>query len=117
MGYFCKIFPKLSDFFGKCRFSRFSAIFSNPNFPIFFLIFVRNFARLSAPLCFNYLQVLREKNSSFIHYMKRTNDVSPLFGTTFPKIFPILLIALVVLSICGFDRKILKLFGIQYFSD
>lgn len=49
--------------------------------------------------------------------MGRTNDVSPLFGTTFPKIFPILLILLVIFSLCGFDKKILKLFGIQYFED
>lgn len=49
--------------------------------------------------------------------MGKTNDVSPLFGTTFPKIFPSLLVLLVVFSICGLDKKVLGFFGIHYFSD
>lgn len=49
--------------------------------------------------------------------MGGTNSVEPFFGTTFPLLFPCLLICLVILGLFGVDQKILKLFGIEYYND
>jgi hypothetical protein len=49
--------------------------------------------------------------------MGGTNTVAPLFGTTVPKFFPALLVFLVVFSLLGLDQKLLKFFGIEYFTD
>ena len=43
-------------------------------------------------------------------------NVAPLFGTTFPTIFPFLLTFLVLLGILGLDEKFMSLFGVSYYS-
>ena len=43
-------------------------------------------------------------------------DLVPIFGTNFPKFFPIVLIVLCFLTLIDFYGKILKLVGLKRFS-
>ena len=43
-------------------------------------------------------------------------DLVPIFGTNFPKFFPIVLIVLCFLTLIDFYGKILKLIGLKRFS-
>lgn len=72
----------------------------------------RNFSRVSAPLCFNIIQLFgREDETSFINGMGNFSIV-PLFGNTFPYFFPAVLLLFVLLNICN-------VYGIvrRYLSD
>ena len=99
-----KIFPKIPKV-KKSTFFNFSSI----------LTFFRNLARLSSALSFNYLEILKERRSSFVNYMKKI-DIAPLFGTSVPKLFPILLVLLSLCHLFNIGERLLALFGIRFYS-
>lgn len=74
-----------------------------------------NFSRVSAPLCFNFLQMIKLQNTSFTSVMGEINIV-PVFGSDFTMFFPIILVVLCLLILTNFYGKILNCLGLKQFQ-
>ncbi len=71
----------------------------------------RNCSRVSTPLGYNFLQIVNDKNTSFINVMGEANVV-PIFGETYNIIFPVILIILIIFNTFDIYALVAKQFGI-----
>lgn len=74
-----------------------------------------NFARVSAPLCFNFLNMIKVHNTAFNKVMGEINIV-PIFGSGFTSVFPITLIILCLFNIYDVYGKFLSYLGLKQFQ-
>jgi len=74
-----------------------------------------NFARVSAPISYNYLKILSVKNSAFVSIVGAMDDV-PLLGSANTYFFPILLVILIVFNALDLYSKILNSVGLKKFE-
>ena len=90
-----------------------------------------NFSRVSAPLCFNFLQMIKIQNTSFntVKFLENntnfTNfllkvmgkiDIVPIFGTGFTLFFPIILVVLCFLILTNIHGTVLSCLGLKQFQ-
>ena len=71
-----------------------------------------NFARVCNSICFNFLGMQNITDSNFNRVIGKLNLV-PQFGNSFPKVFPILLIVIVVIQLFDIYGKLLNLMGFK----
>lgn len=79
------------------------------------LFYASQIARFSAPMSFNYMQILDMNTAAFSAIMGKVNLV-PVFGSTFPTFFPILLSVLCVMNLCNVYNKLLAACGLKSFK-
>ena len=80
-----------------------------------FCFYASHIARFSAPLSFNYMQILDIKEAAFSTIMGKVNLV-PVFGTTFPTFFPVLLVFICAMNFFNVYNKIFDYLGINMFK-
>jgi hypothetical protein len=78
------------------------------------LFYASQIARFSGPMSFNYMQILNMHEAAFSTIMGRV-DLVPVFGTTFPTFFPILLCVLCVGNLFNVYNKMLTASGLKSF--
>ncbi len=69
---------------------------------------------MSTPLGYNFLQIINDKDTSFIGVMGEANVV-PIFGETYNIVFPVLLIILILFNAFDIYSMIAKHMGFQKF--
>jgi len=82
------------------------------------LLFLSGFiCRIGFPLCFNFLQMLKLKNSkTSLEELLGVMDLFPVFGKHFIIFYPMILIILVLLNLFDVFSKLSKFFGIYRFT-
>lgn len=95
-------------FFLQCNLIQIKIIIKN-------YTYIRNFARVSAPLCFNFLNMIKVQNTAFNKVMGEINIV-PIFGSGFTSVFPIILIVLCLFNIYDVYGKFLSYLGLKQFQ-
>ena len=79
------------------------------------IYFSRNISRMTAPACFNIFQILRLRESNFRVIMGATDSI-PLFGDSFMKIAPLLLVILLLFKYFNIYSKVLIFIGIKEYD-
>lgn len=78
------------------------------------LFYAENFSKLSAPICFNYIQLIGDSHSSFVGYMKRATLTKA--GSLSLRVIAFIFICLVLLNIFNMLEKVLAWFGMEFFQ-
>ncbi|EGR30759.1 lmbr1-like conserved region family protein, putative [Ichthyophthirius multifiliis] len=74
-----------------------------------------NFARVSAPISYNYLKILGLKNSCFEKIIGTMDEV-PILGQANAYFFPMILIILILFNLFDVYKKILQALGLEQFD-
>ncbi|KAL4503388.1 hypothetical protein ABPG72_000994 [Tetrahymena utriculariae] len=98
---------KLANLFGLYKYHQTDA----PSL-MFFSI---NFARVSAPISYNYLKILGVKDSAFERIIGAMDDV-PILGSANTYFFPMILIMLILFNAFDVYSKILSSLGLKQFE-
>ena len=67
--------------------------------------------RFTLPLCYNFLQILGEENSSLTSFIGKLN-LLPVLGSGFPKLFPEIFALILIGKLLNFHGKILGWLGL-----
>ena len=70
---------------------------------------------MSAPLCYNFLQMVDVDNSAYAKVMGNV-EITPVFGNTFDILFPMLLLLLIAFNAFDIYSKVTKAVGINRFE-
>lgn len=102
--------------FFRLKIQGFYGIYPNQNTDSSSLLFTSlNFSRVSAPLCFNFLNILNIENAALNKALGNINLV-PVLGESFPMYFPLVLIFLVIFNFFDMYDKIASQFGLKTFK-
>eukprot|EP01016_Furgasonia_blochmanni_P050326 TRINITY_DN7766_c0_g1_i3.p2 TRINITY_DN7766_c0_g1~~TRINITY_DN7766_c0_g1_i3.p2 ORF type:complete len:188 (-),score=52.49 TRINITY_DN7766_c0_g1_i3:221-784(-) len=74
-----------------------------------------NFARVTAPICFNFLAMLNVNKITSFNEAFGSLELLPVFGDKFPTFFPLALILLILCNIFDVYGKILNMLGLNQF--
>lgn len=76
------------------------------------MFFSINFARVTAPISYNYLKILNVKSSAFEKIIGAMDDV-PILGSANTYFFPMILIMLILFNAFDVYTKILSSLGLK----